>query len=94
MDRPSDRSAPSPWSRVLRALRDRLVADRGIRSADVAALLECTPQLLSSWCSSGVHGREPPLWAIRRLQKELDLAVILLPDEVQIVPIDTLDLED
>ena len=85
MSSPCDRSAPAPWPAVMRGLRD-LAVRRGRKHGDLAALLGVRPKDLSAWCTAGADwSREPPAWAIRRLQQELDVVVILTPADVLIV---------
>lgn len=60
----------------------------GRSNVQIAAELGVAAKELSYWCSESASRREPPLWAIRKLAASLGLAVVLLPDEVLLTPID------
>jgi len=92
--RPTDHGAPSPWREVFDALcrqaaqrdppitRKALAVDAGIRSKDMTRY--------SSDAGTGQSwSREPPAWIVRRIAERLGLAIVLLPDEVLLVPIET-----
>jgi hypothetical protein len=80
---PTDRSAPTPWGRIVRELRDA-AEERGITGHELLQLLECRKQDLCDWASP--TRREPPLWVIRRLLKRLDLVLVVAPEHVLVLP--------
>jgi hypothetical protein len=83
---PTDRDAPDPWSRVLRALRE-LAKQQDVSAHEVLQTVGCRKQELWRWSApEGKHRTDAPMWVIRRLLDRLGFVAVVTPDEILLIP--------
>lgn len=88
------REAESPWTTVFQKLREILCDTGAWTNARLAReALDCEPKQVTVWADPNGRLREkgehrvPPMWAIRRLAALADMAIVVLPQEIRLVPI-------
>ena len=71
-----------PRKKIFSTLRSEWIKDKINRtSSELASMLGITPQAISAY-ANGSSSREAPWWILMRLSHELNLEIILRPDEI------------
>ena len=80
----AQKGASIPRKKIFKGLRNMWIdVDTRRTNAELAVVMETTPQALSSWLSDNSN-RSPSWWTIMRLCYLLDLQITVNADEIEI----------
>ncbi len=83
-DKLAEKNSRLPRTEIYGILRHQYLKKSAARSRDLAALLECTPQVCSTY-ATGTDNRTPPWWTILRMCQMLNCEVVVSPSGVRII---------
>lgn len=72
-----------PRKKIFSTLRNEWLKETGMTSSNLAKLLGITPQAISAYANASSQ-REAPWWILMRLAHELNLEIVLRPNEIVI----------
>jgi len=76
------KGAQLPRKKIFSTLRSEWIKSKLNRtSSELASMLGITPQAISAYANESSN-REAPWWILMRLSHELNLEIILRPDEI------------